>query len=92
MFRLKERDGGLEATRYFRVFTDIADEVLSDPRFFVRKAIEWVLRETSKQHPDSVYAWLVPRASRVSGVTMREAVKYLSSDQRDELMAAYRSR
>jgi len=78
--------------RYFGVFTEIADSVLSDPRLFVRKAIGWVLRDVGKGQPDDVFAWLVPRVPQVSGVTLREAVKYLSSDQRDELMAAYRSR
>lgn len=78
--------------RYFGVFTEIADDALTDSRFFVRKAIGWVLREVGKRHPDDVFAWLVPRVPRVSGVTLREAVKYLSSTQRDELTTAYRSR
>lgn len=78
--------------RYFGVLTEIADKVLEDRRFFVRKAIGWVLRETGKRQPDDVFGWLAPRLSRVSGVTLREAVRYLAPDQRDELMTAYRSR
>lgn len=78
--------------QYFPVLTEIADNVLTDPRFFVRKAIGWVLREVGKRRPDEVFAWLTPRVSRISGVTLREAARYLSADQRDELMAAYRSR
>lgn len=78
--------------RYFGVLTDIADSVLGDPRFFVRKALGWVLREVGKQQPDDVFGWLAPRVPRVSGVTLREAVKYLSPGQRAELMTAYRSR
>jgi hypothetical protein len=35
-----------------------------------------------------VYEWLLPRAARASGVTMREAVKYLSPEQRDAVLAA----
>jgi len=35
------------------------------------------LREVAKKHPDRVRAFLAERQGRVSGVTMREAVKYL---------------
>ncbi|MDQ3612610.1 MAG: DNA alkylation repair protein [Actinomycetota bacterium] len=64
--------------------------MLDEREFFVRKAIGWVLRETSKQRPDKVYSWLLPRAHRASGVTLREAVRYLSPEQRDALLAARR--
>lgn len=75
----------------FRRFAWYADQMLKDREFFIRKAIGWVLRETGKPQPDIVYAWLLPRATRASGVTVREAVKYLSSAQRAEVLAAYRS-
>ena len=65
--------------------------MLAEREFFIRKAIGWVLRETSKKQPDRVYAWLEPRAGRASGVTVREAVKYLSDAQRDTILAAYRA-
>jgi hypothetical protein len=35
-----------------------------------------------------VYGWLEPRASRASSVTVREAVKYLSEEQREGIAAA----
>ena len=73
---------------YFRVFSEIVDPLLTDNRFFVRKAIGWVLREASKKHPDEVYAWIAPRAGRTSGVTMRETVRYLRAERRTELLAA----
>jgi 3-methyladenine DNA glycosylase AlkD len=66
--------------------------MLEEREFFIRKAIGWVLREASKRRPDLVYAWIAPRAGRASGVTIREAVKYLPSAQRDEILAAYRRR
>ena len=50
-----------------------------------------ILRETGKRRPDLVVGWLTPRVHRASGVTVREAVKPLSPDQRDELLAAYRA-
>ena len=74
----------------FDRFGRYADQMLAEREFFIRKAIGWVLRETSKKRPDLVTRWLAPRAGRASGVTMREAVKYLPAADRDALMAAYR--
>jgi 3-methyladenine DNA glycosylase AlkD len=75
----------------FRRFARYADRMLEEKEFFIRKAIGWVLRETGKPRPDMVYAWLLPRAARASGVTVREAVKYLSSAQRAAVVAAHQS-
>jgi 3-methyladenine DNA glycosylase AlkD len=69
-----------------------AEGMLEEREFFIRKAIGWVLRETGKRHPEAVVSWLAPRAHRASGVTMREAVKYLTAADADRLMAAYRER
>ena len=76
----------------FERFAGYADAMLEEKEFFIRKAIGWVLRETAKKQPDLVHEWLVPRTSRASGVTMREAVKPLSTEQAEALMAAYRER
>jgi 3-methyladenine DNA glycosylase AlkD len=73
----------------FRRFARYADRMLEEREFFIRKSIGWVLRETGKPRPDAVYAWLLPRAGKASGVTVREAVKYLSSAQRAEVLAAH---
>ena len=75
----------------FERFSRYADAMLEEREFFIRKAIGWVLRETGKQNPERVYAWLQPRASRASGVTVREAVKYLSDGQRTAILAAHRA-
>ena len=74
----------------FERFARYADAMLDEEEFFIRKAIGWVLRETSKKRPDLVYSWLAPRTGRASGVTMREAVRYLEPTRRDALMAAYK--
>jgi 3-methyladenine DNA glycosylase AlkD len=66
-------------------FCRYADVLWLDAEFFVRKALGWVLREQGRRDPDLVVAWLLPRAATASGVTMREAVKYLSPDQRAAL-------
>jgi 3-methyladenine DNA glycosylase AlkD len=73
----------------FERFAGYADAMLGEQEFFIRKAIGWVLRETGKRQPGLVTDWLAPRAHRVSGVTMREAVKWLPASQRDALMADY---
>jgi 3-methyladenine DNA glycosylase AlkD len=72
----------------FERFSRYADSMLEEKEFFVRKAIGWVLRETGKKRPDMVYDWVLPRAGRASGVTLREAVKPLSQQQRTEVLAA----
>jgi 3-methyladenine DNA glycosylase AlkD len=71
-------------------FARYADAMLDEKEFFIRKAIGWVLRETSKRRPEDVYRWLLPRANRASGVTLREAVKYLEAAQRDAILQAAR--
>ncbi|HEV2087768.1 MAG TPA: DNA alkylation repair protein [Cryptosporangiaceae bacterium] len=73
-------------------FLEYADAMLDEKEFFVRKAIGWVLREVGKTRPQDVSAWLGLRAHRASGVTMREAVKYLDEAARDRLMTAYKAK
>lgn len=75
----------------FPRFARYAERLIEEPQFFIRKAIGWVLRETGKRQPDLVYGWLRPRAGRASGVTVREAVKYLSPSQRAAVLEAYQS-
>jgi len=73
-------------------FLGYADAMLDEKELFVRKAIGWVLREEGKRRPGEVLAWLATRTDRASGVTMREAVKYLPPGDRVSLMAAYQER
>jgi 3-methyladenine DNA glycosylase AlkD len=75
----------------FERFAGYADAMLTETEFFIRKAIGWVLRETAKKEPALVTAWLRPRVGRVSGVTIREAVKWLPGTDRDELLSGYRA-
>jgi 3-methyladenine DNA glycosylase AlkD len=69
-----------------------ADAMLEEREFFVRKAIGWVLREVGKRRPAEVAAWLAPRTHRASGVTMREAVRFLAPHDAERLMLARRER
>jgi 3-methyladenine DNA glycosylase AlkD len=70
----------------FERFGRYADGMLDEREFFIRKAIGWVLRDTSRKRPDLVFAWVRPRAARCSGVTIREVVKHLSDEQRAEIL------
>ncbi len=70
----------------FARFARYADAMLDEKEFFIRKAIGWVLREVAHKRPALVFDWLEPRAQRASGVTMREAVKYLTATQRATLV------
>jgi 3-methyladenine DNA glycosylase AlkD len=69
-----------------------ADLMLDEKEFFIRKAIGWVLREVGKRRPAEVTAWLAQRTHRASGVTMREAVRYLPKDDAARLTTAYREK
>lgn len=67
------RNGGGDWERFCRY----ADQMLGEREFFIRKAIGWILRDTSRRRPELVADWVRPRLDRMSGVTRREAVKYL---------------
>jgi 3-methyladenine DNA glycosylase AlkD len=73
-------------------FLAYADAMLDEKQFFIRKAIGWVLREVGKRRPNEVTEWLAPRTHRASGVTMREATKYLPAPDGERLMRAYREK
>jgi 3-methyladenine DNA glycosylase AlkD len=62
----------------FALFARLAVPMLEEREFFIRKAIGWVLREVSKKRPELVRAFLEQHGARCSGVTLREARKYLS--------------
>jgi 3-methyladenine DNA glycosylase AlkD len=82
------RDGAGDWDR----FAGYADNMLEEKEFFIRKAIGWVLREVSKKRPGCVARFVGDRIDRVSGVTLREAVRYLDKADRERLTTAYRSR
>jgi 3-methyladenine DNA glycosylase AlkD len=72
----------------FERFARHADAMLEEEEFFIRKAIGWVLRDVAKKAPDRVARWLLPRAARASGLTVREATKYLPAGSRREILEA----
>lgn len=75
----------------FARFTALAEPMLDEREFFIRKAIGWSLRDYGKKRPDALAAWLLPRAGRASGVTVREAVRHLAPESREAILAAHRN-
>jgi len=73
----------------WRRFTRYADAMLDEKEFFIRKAIGWVLRETSKKRPERVWKYVSARLARMAGLTFREAVKRLPAADRKTLERAY---
>jgi 3-methyladenine DNA glycosylase AlkD len=82
------REGQPDLERFDRYAT----LMLGEKEFFIRKAIGWVLRETSKRDPAYVAAWTGAHLDRMSGVTFREAVRRLLEAQAAPLRNAYRQR
>ena len=71
----------------WRRFKRYAEAMLDEKEFFIRKAIGWVLRETSKERPKLVRRFVEPRVHRMAGVTFREAVRRLPDEDRESLEA-----
>jgi len=72
----------------FELFARIAAPMLGEKEFFIRKAIGWVLREVSKKRPELVFEFLKAHEGRPSGLTFREASKYLPPAMQKTLKAA----
>ena len=63
----------------FELFSKLAVPMLGEREFFIRKAIGWVLREVSKKRPALVRAFVERHRHAMSGLTLREATKYLAA-------------
>jgi 3-methyladenine DNA glycosylase AlkD len=51
---------------------------IASKEFFLRKAIGWALREYAKSSPRDVAAYVKKNASRLSGLSKREALKHVA--------------
>ena len=76
----------------FERFSRYADAMLEEKEFFIRKAIGWVLRDMSRTRPQLVADWVAPRTHRMSGVTIREAIKKLPPEHAAAFLEAYRQK
>jgi 3-methyladenine DNA glycosylase AlkD len=61
----------------FELFAELAEPMLEEKEFFIRKAIGWILREASKKRPDPVFEFLRTHRARLSGLTFREGSRRL---------------
>jgi len=61
----------------FPLFDRLAVPMLGETEFFIRKAIGWILRDVSKRRPGLIVAFVRRHATQMSGVTWREASKYI---------------
>jgi len=82
------RQGGGDWTR----FTRYADLRMEDKEFLIRKAIGWVLREAGKSTPQRVAEFVLDQRDRISGLSLREALKSLGPEARDRLTSTQPSR
>lgn len=49
----------------------------SEKEFFIRKAIGWALRDYARWNPEWVNAFITANNARLSGLTIREAIKHI---------------
>ena len=66
-------------------FYAIADRMLGEREFFIRKAIGWVLRELTRLEPEEVFRFVVQNRARMSGITFREATRRLPEHLQEQL-------
>ena len=64
----------------------LAEGMIDEREFFIRKAIGWTLREMSKASPDEAFEFLMHVKGRASGLTLREGSKRLSETQRKRVL------
>jgi 3-methyladenine DNA glycosylase AlkD len=69
----------------FALFAALAEPMLADKEFFIRKAIGWVLRDVAKKRPELSFAFVEEHGERMSGLTYREATRKLPAALRARL-------
>jgi 3-methyladenine DNA glycosylase AlkD len=69
----------------FALFGALAVPMLHEKEFFIRKAIGWVLRDTSKRRPELVRDFVAEHGAKMSGLTFREATRRLPPKLRASL-------
>ncbi len=69
-----------------KLFFELAEKMISEKEFFIRKAIGWTLREMSKADTDEVFDFLMKIKGKASGLTLREGAKRLPEKQREPIL------
>jgi 3-methyladenine DNA glycosylase AlkD len=65
----------------FELLAACIEPNLDDHEFFIRKAIGWALRQHARVDPDAVVAHVRANEARLSGLSRREALKHIRSEQ-----------
>jgi 3-methyladenine DNA glycosylase AlkD len=81
---LRSRDGG-----DFPRFERYAVAMLDETEFFIRKAIGWILRDLGRKHPERTRAFVEAHLDRMSGLSLREAIKCLPTAKAEKLKARH---
>lgn len=71
-----------ERTDSDRLF-DYADRRAGDTEFFIRKALGWALRQYARTDPEAVEVYVDANRDRLSGLTVREALKHIDRQTGD---------
>jgi 3-methyladenine DNA glycosylase AlkD len=69
----------------FELFAELAVPMLAEREFFIRKAIGWVLRDTSRKRPELVASFVEMHRDAMSALTYREATRRLPEELRNRL-------
>lgn len=67
------------------LFFEIAQRLIFEKEFFIRKAIGWSLREMSKTDPESVLEFIKKYQDKMSGLTFKEGSRKLPQQLRKQL-------
>lgn len=81
-FRRGQGDFDLFARLAVPMFRE-GEQWSKEERFFIRKAIGWVLRELSKANPELVYEFVRQHRHEMPGLTFREATRRLPAEYAD---------
>ncbi len=72
-------------------FVRYSDGMLGEREFFVQKCIGWVARSAGRRDPERLRRWLEPRITRLSRVSLVEALKPLEESERVRLHAEWKA-
>jgi 3-methyladenine DNA glycosylase AlkD len=61
----------------FELFAELAEPMLGEKEFFIRKAIGWVLRDISRKRPELTFGFVQQHGAKMSGLSYREATRRL---------------
>lgn len=64
-------------------------KVKDDQEHYVKKTFEWVLREIGRKYPEKLYDFLMVNCTNYTKSQLRESIKYLSHEQKEDILQCY---